>query len=90
MLGYVSHTFVDKKKFPCIQAADLLAWQMFTDWKHGMDKRPRRKDFSYLLEGGNHRYSVATAAAIRKHVSEMVALDAWGTGGFSTEPEQSS
>jgi hypothetical protein len=84
-LGYVSHTFVDKKKFPAVQAADLLAWQMFTDWKHGMTKKPRRKDFAYLIDGKNHRALVLDAEKILKHASEMTAMDAWGNGGSSSE-----
>ena len=74
MLGYVSHSFVDKKKFPCIQAADLLAWQMFTDWKHGKGRKPRRKDFVYLIEAKDHRFLALNPEHILKHVGEMTEM----------------
>lgn len=47
---YVSHTFVEKTSVPIIQAADLLAWHCFTDRKHIIGGRPRRKDFVSLLK----------------------------------------
>ena len=74
---YLSHTFVDKKKFPGVQAADLLAWQMFTDWKHGAVGTPRRKDFAYLIEGHNHRVVLIDADRILYHVNQMIEQKAW-------------
>jgi hypothetical protein len=47
---YSGHAFVDKKKTPAVQAADLLAWQWYTDKRHEMEGRPRRKDCAKLLE----------------------------------------
>lgn len=48
---YAGHAFVEKEKSPAIQAADLLAWQWFTDRRHQREGRPRRKDCASLLEG---------------------------------------
>ncbi len=74
---YMSHAFVDKKKFPPVQAADILAWQMFTDWKHGAIKRSRRKDFAALIEDKKHRHTVMNRERIMYHVSRMIAQGAW-------------
>jgi hypothetical protein len=81
---YLSHAFVDKKRFPPVQAADLLAWQMFTDWKHGAGGRSRRKDFAYLIEAKNHRGTVIDAKRILYHAELMRAQNAWGDA--SEEP----
>lgn len=79
-LGYVSHTFADKRKFPGLQAADILAWQMHTDWKHGMLKKPRRKDFAYLIEQRDDKVAFASPDQILSHVSQMKAARAWNEG----------
>jgi hypothetical protein len=47
---YVGHAFVEKEKSPAIQAADLLAWQWYTDRRHELEGRPRRKDCDSLLK----------------------------------------
>jgi hypothetical protein len=47
---YVSHTFVDKRRSPAIQAADLLAWQYYTDLRRTREGRPRRADCVSLLQ----------------------------------------
>jgi Protein of unknown function (DUF3800) len=47
---YGGHAFVLKEDTPAVQAADLLAWQWFTDKRHQMEGRPRRKDCISLLE----------------------------------------
>jgi hypothetical protein len=47
---YAGHAFVEKQKSPAIQAADLLAWQWYTDKRHELEGRPRRKDCASLLE----------------------------------------
>ena len=39
---YVGHEFVEKKESAAVQAADLLAWQWFTDKRHQMEGRPRQ------------------------------------------------
>lgn len=49
-MRYAGHGFVKKKGNPGVQAADLLAWQMFTDRKHTFGGRPRRRDLVSLLE----------------------------------------
>jgi hypothetical protein len=47
---YAAHAFVEKQDAPQIQAADLLAWQWYTDRRHAAEGRPRRKDCASLLE----------------------------------------
>lgn len=46
---YASHAFVDKAMSPPTQAADLLAWHTYTDFRHRIEGKPRRKDFTALL-----------------------------------------
>lgn len=46
---YGGHSFVEKIEAPPVQAADLLAWQSYTDLRHQSENRPRRKDFESLL-----------------------------------------
>lgn len=75
--GYTSHAFVDKRSTPGVQAADLLAWQMYTDWRHGMEGRPRRKDFAALISGKKHRVCLVDAKRILYHVGRMKELGAW-------------
>jgi hypothetical protein len=67
--GYSSHKFVEKRTTPGVQAADLLAWQMYTDWRHGMEKRPRRKDFAALIANRRHRVCVIDAKRILYYVN---------------------
>lgn len=45
---YVAHTFADKKEVRPLQAADLLAWQWFTDRKRPEGKA-QRKDLAALI-----------------------------------------
>ncbi|MDQ2945470.1 MAG: DUF3800 domain-containing protein [Acidobacteriota bacterium] len=49
---YNSHTFVRKGEVRPIQAADILAWEWMTDWKHqfGMSDLPRRRSLHTLLQ----------------------------------------
>jgi hypothetical protein len=47
---YSGHAFVLKEQTPAVQAADLLAWQWFTDKRHQVEGRPRRRDCISLLE----------------------------------------
>jgi len=46
---YASHTFVDKVKSPPTQAADLLSWQTYTEFRRRLEGREQRKDFAALL-----------------------------------------
>jgi hypothetical protein len=46
---YSGHAFVKKECTPAVQAADLLAWQWYTDKRHELEGRPRRRDCSRLL-----------------------------------------
>lgn len=75
--GYASHGFVEKRAAPGVQAADLLAWQMYTDWRHGMEGRPRRKDFAHLISKKKHRVCVIDAKRILYHVNRMNSEGAW-------------
>lgn len=50
---YGGHAFVEKKESPAVQAADLLAWQWYTDKRHQIEGKPRRKDLENLLQ---HRH----------------------------------
>jgi hypothetical protein len=47
---YAAHAFVEKRDAPQIQAADLLAWQWYTDRRHTAEGRLRRKDCASLLQ----------------------------------------
>jgi len=54
-LKYGGHAFMPKAKCPPVQAADLLAWQFYTDVRRQMEgpkelRREHRKDFGSLLE----------------------------------------
>jgi hypothetical protein len=62
---YAGHAFVEKETTPAVQAADLLAWQWYTDRRHHLEGRPRRKDCAILLEhhhNANHIGPVKLAA----------------------------
>jgi hypothetical protein len=59
---YAAHAFVDKEDTPAVQAADLLAWQWYTDKRHELEGRPRRKDCARLL---NHHHNVVHVNAER-------------------------
>ncbi len=47
---YAAHAFVEKRDAPQIQAADLLAWQWYTDRRHTAEERARRKECASLLQ----------------------------------------
>jgi uncharacterized protein DUF3800 len=49
MFRYKSHAFIDKVSSAPVQAADLLAWQWYTDKRHIAEGKPRRKDCAALL-----------------------------------------
>lgn len=46
---YVSHSFVDKAKSRPCQAADILAWQWYTDAKRAAEGKSQRADLKALL-----------------------------------------
>lgn len=51
---YAGHSFVRKTKSPAVQAADLLAWQFYTDCRREMEGKPTyRKDYASLIQ---HRH----------------------------------
>lgn len=47
---YAGHAFLPKESSPCVQAADLLSWQWFTDKKRQIEGKSHRKDFLSLVE----------------------------------------
>ncbi|HEV2627102.1 MAG TPA: DUF3800 domain-containing protein [Pseudolabrys sp.] len=53
---YAGHAFVPKENTPAVQAADLLAWQWYTDRRHQKEGKRRRKDCTILLE---HHHNTA-------------------------------
>jgi hypothetical protein len=54
---YSAHGFVEKKLSPPVQAADLLAWQFYTDIRRQTEgKTVHRKDFDSLI---NHPHQVS-------------------------------
>lgn len=69
-LMYGGHAFVPKEKARATQAADLLAWQWFTDSKR-RTKKPYapRKDLQALLDGGVAHENVH---ADQKYLSRMI------------------
>jgi hypothetical protein len=53
---YIGHAFVDKESAPPVQAADLLAWQFYTDVRRQLEGATQhRKDFDSLI---NHPHKV--------------------------------
>ena len=74
---YASHAFVDKAKSPPTQAADLLAWHTYTEFRHRLEGKPRRKDFASLLRPH-------TDWAVRIDKDRMIELSAkWALGDNS-------
>ena len=48
---YIGHAFVQKASAPPVQAADLLAWQFYTDVRRQLEGATQhRKDFASLIE----------------------------------------
>jgi hypothetical protein len=76
-LHHAGHAFVDKKKSPAIQAADLFAWQLATDHKRRMRDLGRRKDFEALLASPFHKAIHIDADRILETVEIMRAQGAW-------------
>jgi hypothetical protein len=48
--SYAGHGFVRKEDSPPTQAADILAWQWYTDLRHKIEGKKRRADCASLLE----------------------------------------
>ncbi len=56
---YVAHAFADKQKVLPLQAADLLAWQWYTEMKRQLaGMTTSRKDLTALIKGNAGRYDV--------------------------------
>jgi hypothetical protein len=73
--GYKSHSFVDKRAFPGVQAADLLAWQFYTDIRRQMEGNPTlRADF----------------ASLRQHPHELIFLTPERLNEISMMPDMGS
>lgn len=69
-----SFAFVEKQSAGAIQAADLLAWQFFTDRKRELAAKPRRKDMASLLEIQNYIRHIDAhkhAAFVRQTMDEI-------------------
>jgi hypothetical protein len=47
---YDAHTFLRKENSAVLQAADMLAWQWYTDRRHQIEGKPRRADCKSLME----------------------------------------
>ncbi len=48
---YKSQRYVKKTDSTPLQAADILAWQIYTQCRHEFEGKPPRKDFKALVEG---------------------------------------
>jgi len=57
-LRYAGHSFIPKKDANGIQAADLVAWQWFTDRKRIREGLPHRKDCIALMFDGKPPHNV--------------------------------
>jgi hypothetical protein len=74
---YAAHTFADKKALLPLQAADIIAWQWFTENKRKLiGKRPPRKDFEELMrkpmDSGASYHAVHLTERILHDVSHPV------------------
>lgn len=76
-LYYISHTFINKAVSPVIQAADLFAWQLYTERRHILEGRPRRKDFENLVSNGRHVAMHIGPDRIQELIELMASQDAW-------------
>lgn len=77
-IGYKSHAFVDKRTSAAVQAADLFAWQLFTDRKKVDAGKPRRKDFESMLSTGQYNAVHIDRDRILGLVDTMNRQNAWG------------
>ena len=75
---YGAHGFVEKKENPAVQAADLLAWQWYTDKRHILEGKPRRKDLENLLQ---HRH-------VPMHIGRSRLLQMASTWGLEPPERQ--
>lgn len=80
---YSSHTFVDKKDFMPVQAADLLAWQTYKDRINQIEGREIRKDLSSLLKHP-HYFLHATKDTLSKAISNLENIPGF-TDTYKTE-----
>jgi hypothetical protein len=74
---YVAHGFVEKRRSPAVQAADLLAWQWYKDRKNQLEGRPRRADCASLLQLrhiANHLNRDRLEGIVRDYVSKANAF----------------
>ena len=75
---YGGHAFLPKEKTPALQAADLLAWQIFTYRKNQISgERPMRKDFQALCKGTLHKITHMTAERIEDTRDRMMRDGLW-------------
>jgi|ERR1017187_1254230 hypothetical protein len=77
---YAEHSFADKKLVLPLQAADIIAWQWFTENKRKLiGNRPPRKDFEELMrkpmESGANYLAVHLTERLLRDVSHPVLQD---------------
>lgn len=74
--GYMSHTFVDTKAARPCQAADLLAWQWFTDRKRNKTSESYvpRKDLAALVEGMRYQVFHADERILREMAADIARI----------------
>lgn len=81
--SYAGHSFVDKKRMPLLQSADLLAWHSFTDFKRRARGQGMRKDFA-ALGRPQDKIQNWTTEGLQKaapYIKEYEALTAFIEGG---------
>jgi len=67
---YVAHSFVDKRKVRPVQAADLIAWQWYTDHVRRLKRNLRpRKDCYELMHDQNYHVIHYNEALLRRVAS---------------------
>jgi hypothetical protein len=83
---YAGHAFVEKADAPQIQAADLLAWQWYTDRRHQREGKPRRKDCASLLELHHNAVHIDSAELDRMVKESVMIADLFGEKSASEHP----
>lgn len=77
--GYVGHAFIEKQNAAMIQAADLLAWQVYKDTNNNIGFKDRRKDFIELISNvGQHRIGWIDDIWLLNTVHHFIREKAWG------------
>lgn len=78
---YLSHTFIDKREAPPLQAADMLAWQLCKYHKDKLNgKTSPRQDFKALVRDGDGGFDF-TRASVDEFRDALVQSAALRKGG---------